>query len=442
VSIRLGDERAGQWNDVADISVTGQEQADMNLSILLGSGASIPAGYPCVTQITEQILSETKGGAGGKRSPEVVVAFLRWLRTVADARYCREVERTTNYEDIYFLASQIRDDLRGEFDNPAVRPLVGKAIVEFLLGQSDWLRDLKNLLERLLEERSNPGRDCLPQIESPLEDLASDATDHIRRQVKALLNVRPTRLDHLDFVADAIQDADVAKTALMTLNHDTLLETCLRARDIGFSDGFSKEPKNDVRIRKWEPALFSAHDTLIPLLKLHGGIDWYRFEPDGADPWTEEYAGIPMSDFSSGQKDENLRRHRTVDDQPMFLIGTFNKLTSYTDPVYLEIYYRAFCALERSNALLVVGYGFGDKGINKLVTEWICRPQSCLLVVVDKYADTLWESARRSISLKSDFLLRVKRLVLLKRDLEKQKVTWGEIADAFKSGLKSQPIGT
>jgi hypothetical protein len=410
----------------------------MNLSILLGSGASIPAGYPCVTHITEEILSGTMGSDGDPAAPPrnsagEVVAFLRWLRTVADARYCRGIKRTTNYEDIYFLSSQIHDDLRNEFDNPAVRPLIGKAIVEFLFEQSDWLPDLKILLERLLEERSHPGRGCLPDLKNPLERLAGDATNHILRQVKALLEVLPKRLDHLDFVAEAIQDVGVANTTLMTLNHDVLLETSLSARNISFADGFSKGA-NRVKVREWELSLFSHLDGSVPLLKLHGGINWYRFRPDGTEPWTEDYVGIPTCEFSSCQEDEKGRRHCTLDDLRVFLIGTFNKLSSYTDPVYLEIYHQAFRALGQTDWLLVVGYGFGDKGINKLVTEWIYRSPNRRLVVVDKYADSLWQRARGSISRKWHELIAAKKLGLLPCDLQKHKLTWREIASAFNSG--------
>jgi hypothetical protein len=279
-------------------------------------------------------------------------------------------------------------------------------------------------------ETGQPGRDCLPDFENPLKRLAEDATNHVRRRVEALLRMPPKPLDHLDFVAEAIQAVGVAKKALMTVNHDVLLETCLTARNIGFTDGFSHKA-NSVGVREWDPALFCAPNTLLPLLKLHGGFDWYRFRPDGAEPWAEDYVGVPTCEFSRCRKDEEGRRHCKLDDLPMFLIGTFNKLSSYTDPVYLEIYHQAFRALGQTDWLLVVGYGFGDKGINELVTEWIYRSSTHRLVVVDKCPDALWQRARPSISAKRHDL---KQVVCLPCDLQKQRLTWREISSAFNSG--------
>jgi hypothetical protein len=252
--------------------------------------------------------------------------------------------------------------------------------------------------------------------------------------VEALLKMPPKPQDHLDFVAEAIQAVGVAEKTLMTVNHDVLLETCLSARNISFTDGFSHKA-NRVGVREWDPALFCAPNTLSPLLKLHGGVDWHRFRPDGADPWVEDYVGIPTCEFSSSQKDEKGRRHSKLDDDlPMFLIGTFNKLSSYTDPVYLELYHHAFRALAQTDALLVVGYGFGDKGINKLVTDWIYRSPVHRLVVVDKCPDALWQRARPSILGKRHDLIATKQLVCLPCDLQKQKLAWREVASAFNSG--------
>jgi len=388
---------------------------NMNVCFLLGSGASIPAGYPSVTKITEEILSgkrlgEAHSPVSSGSSATDVVPFLRWLKTVADTRYAREIGRTTNYEDIYFLASQIRDDLLGDFDNPAVKPLIEKVIVEFLLGHVNRSPKLDNLLEKL----------------------ATDATDSIRRHVASSLAIAPKQLNHLDFVAEAIRDVGEGKIVLMTLNHDTLIESYLTAGNIRFIDGFSNAA-NSVKVRVWQPSSFADADESVHLLKLHGGIDWYRFRPDGAEPWSEDYVGIPTPEFSSGQKDDQQRRHRELDQLPIFLIGTFNKLISYSDPVYLELYHQGFRTLGQVDALVVIGCGFGDKGINKLVTEWIYRSPNRRLVVVDKYADTLWQSARGAISGKWHHLVKAKRLVPIQRDLKENNLRWQEIADVLRT---------
>ncbi len=334
-----------------------------------------------------------------------MVKFLRWVKTVVDVRYAHEFGHITNYEDIYFIANQIREDLLDELDNPALQPLIQKLIVEFLLMEARDSHKLKNQIEKL----------------------TTAATEYIRSHIAKALTVRPIKFEHLDFIVEAIQDVGEKNIILMTLNHDTLIEVQLNAHNICFVDGFTKTHAR--KIRTWQPSSFVNAGQSVRLLKLHGGCNWYRFRPEKAAPWFEDYIGIPTS--KAAIKDEQERRHCNLDPSPMFLIGTFNKLISYTDPVYLEIYHQAFLALRDADVLIVIGYGFGDKGINKLVLDWIYRFQNRQLVVVDKHANTLWQYARGAISQKRLELLETKRLILLQRDLNKHKLQWKEVINAL-----------
>jgi hypothetical protein len=337
----------------------------MRTCFLFGSGISVPAGYPPVGEITEKVLcgNEQKDEHESKVSSEETLAFTRWLKTIADAHYVRAEGRIVNYEDIFFLASQIQDDYRCEFENPALAPLLDKAVGEFLSGA---------------ENQCASGRERLNEI-------AYSVIRHIRRSVVSALNKEPCGMDHLDFVAEAIADVGAANVCLLTVNHDTLVEEFLRAKEIKFTDGFV-ETYNQVDIREWRPCLFSETSVGIHVLKLHGGVNWVRLRPEGTAAWIEDYVCIANPKRDQYSKDERGRRHVFVDEleKEVFLIGTFNKMSSYTNPVYLELYYRAFRALKCANILVTVGYGFGDKGINKLITEWLCRSGCHSLVTVDR----------------------------------------------------------
>ena len=328
----------------------------MNIVLLFGSGISTPADYPCVGQITEGILSgmdsaeacQPSSAVGvGSGTGEVgsagavdVLAFLRWLRTVVEARYCDWNQRVANYEDIYFVASQIHDDLLDEFDNPALRPMIQRAIAEFVLLQ---------------------GASCSDATEH-LQGLAGRAVDCIRKQVVSRLGTLPKRekLRHLGFIGQSIQAAGIENITILTLNHDVLAETYLKERGVGFADGFSREV-DDMGVRRWQPSSFRGSNGSVRLLKLHGGVDWYRLRPFGAQEWTEDYVGIIPGGSSSWYGDGQGGRHSTRKDaqgrthsslEEMLLIGTFNKLSRYTDPVYLEIYHLAFQAFERADGLV------------------------------------------------------------------------------------------
>jgi hypothetical protein len=373
----------------------------MKVCFLFGSGASVPAGMPKVGEVTERVLSgddpsPVPNSTGLNKQKEARQKYLRWLGIQVKRRYACEPDRPVNYEDLYYLTSQIHDDLSGEYDNPAVRPLIEKAFAE--------------VLPSLTQSHGNIGDE--------LKRIAGDAKDYIRTCVMLLLRAELRPLDYLDFVSDAfnlsrcrcrvihaarrILTGDFQASSgrgldILTLNHDTVLERFLDSREIPFADGFDKEP-NIVKVRRWQPTTLQVGQNAIRLLKLHGGVDWYRFRPHGVQDWLEDYCGIPTTEYLDTSPRDNLgRMHEWPDRLPFFLIGTFNKLAEYTSPVYLEVYYRAFQSLEETDVLVVVGYGFGDKGINKLITGWMCQKLERRLVVVGRDADNLWRRARGAI---------------------------------------------
>ena len=381
---------------------------------LLGSGASVPAGFPTVAEITEKIAAGC-GQEGGLRTlpdplPDGGRNLLRWLEIQIKRRYVSEGDRAVHYENLYFLAKQLSDDLLDEYDNPAIRPFIEGA-VEQVLPQLPSL----------------PGN-----AYNELQKLAEDVTKRIRRTVVLLLSShKPTRLDHLHFIVEAVQETGHPKPAILILNHDTLLETVLGSKDLDFVDGFAKEP-NPVGVREWQPGQLVHQTDAIRVLKLHGGIDWYRLRPHGVQTHLEDYFGIPTSKCSTAVVDSQGRAHDLMDDSmPIFMIGSWDKLARYTDSVYLEIYYAAFEALRTSELLVVVGYGFGDKGINKLVTDWMCRSLKHRLLVVDRSALSLHQRARGAIAGKWQAWLDEHRLLPLKANLEESKMPWSYIKESL-----------
>jgi len=59
--------------------------------------------------------------------PRVKVFLIR-IKAEIDAYYS-EYSHWTNYEDIYYLVSQITDNEDGEYDNPVLKPLIDKSLL-------------------------------------------------------------------------------------------------------------------------------------------------------------------------------------------------------------------------------------------------------------------------------------------------------------------------
>ena len=222
----------------------------MKLTFLLGSGVSIPAGFPSVGDITDAVLSGDgiidcadgevveKREEGGKR-----LILLAWLKAQALSRYSEIPERSVNYEDLANLAGQIADDIGYEYENPAVHPFVCKALTE---------------LEGLF--RNGTAADSREM----LRILAETTVDYIRRVVvRMLVAPKPAESEtrYLQFFVDACQEDGVERIDLFSLNHDTLIERFLRTQldQTKFSvvDGLC-DTISDGGSRHWDPKVYDA----------------------------------------------------------------------------------------------------------------------------------------------------------------------------------------
>lgn len=206
------------------------------------------------------------------------------------------------------------------------------------------------------------------------------------------------------------------------------MENILTQNHIEFADGFGREA-NIVGVRQWETRQLVQMRAGVRLIKLHGGINWHRFRPHGVQTHLEDYFGIRTANYSRTARDAHGRTHHALDELPVFLLGAWDKLARYTDSLYLELYYAAFEALASANTLVAVGYGFGDKGINKLVADWMCRSTKHRLVLIDLNADQLWRHMPASIWSNWQTLIDERRLFPVEANLKAETISWSLIED-------------
>jgi len=172
-----------------------------------------------------------------------------------------------------------------------------------------------------------------------------------------------------------------------TLNHDLLFEhicsnTSLYDR---FCDGYSekgskyygdlKVEKNIKKNYKVRIKFFqNSYEKLIRLLKLHGSIDTYSFNLTYPDlDRTRVKGDYGVFDFYKEIYDEQngsfdyVKGHHSI--YPDFLSGTTEKLRNYADEYYEIIFNHFKENLKSSEKLIIIGYGFGDSGINEIIKE-------------------------------------------------------------------------
>lgn len=388
------------------------------VSFILGAGVSIPAKMPSVSDITDKVLS----GTGIMRSTDEnyyfgrpqyahvgiadeyiprVVTFLKRLSVEIQRYYISTPERVVNYEDLFYLAAQIHDSELREYDNPIVEAFVDKIlpdITPLLVGQE-------------LEIRK----------QWQLHELAREATRYIHCIVWHSLTKEPGDLHYLRLVREACQEATISSLDLFTLNHDTVIEQYLDRCGVRYTDGFGQPIK---AVRYWSPEMFEDPSYNVRLFKLHGSVNWFRFEPHAAS-WKNEPVGIALDgDFWHTEKPDG-QSQLPVDGRPKLLAGTFNKMLEYTSGIYFDLYCQMYRALHDTELLIFCGYGFGDKGINTRLVEWAHASEKNVMVVIHPEPESLKARARGSISKNWDRWVQSNRLVLVEKTIE--DTSWKDI---------------
>ena len=392
------------------------------MSFLVGSGASIPAKMPSVKQITERVLSgasvrrHTAGnydfgqplyahtGISDEYVPRVVI-FLKRLSVEIERYYSSDHDRAVNYEDLFYVASQIHDSEMGEYDNPIVQAFIEKI-----------MPDIK---PHLVEEKNEIRRQW------ELHEIAEEATHYIHDIVWRFLCTEPADLDYLDCVRDACTGHKARTVDIFTLNHDTVIERYLDACGMKYTDGFG-QPIYGVRY--WSPNVFQDASHAVRLFKLHGSVNWFLFQPH-ASSWRNEPVGIPLNEDYWHTKNKNGELQRPVDGRPMLLAGTFNKMLQYTRGIYADLYFQMYRALPETELLIVCGYGFGDKGINTRLVEWAYSSERNTMAIIHADPESLKMRARGAIFKNWDTWLHSGKLVLIEKWL--QDTSWKDISDAL-----------
>jgi hypothetical protein len=206
------------------------------------------------------------------------------------------------------------------------------------------------------------------------------------------------------------------------LNHDLLLERFFRSKQVPFYDGFEPHPEtSDFRTTHFSRASFES--ASLSVTKLHGSVNWRRYRPLRAraagDKWRDEFFGISLK--------EN-RAFEQMDELPLVLVGTFNKILQYSVPVFLQMLGEFDHFLQTTSHLIVCGYGFGDKGINTLLAYWMSKKTPHTMYVIDPspFNET---RCRGAISQKVEIWRYENCLKVLPKKIGKGGVTWTEVLE-------------
>lgn len=347
----------------------------MKVGFILGSGVSIPSGGPTTDNLTKRVLngSEVYRHTDGvycllakPAQPEVqrIKDLLSYLCSRAKTFFAnnKTSDREPNYEDIYYLCSQLADAVN-EFENPAVSEFLDEVKRQFLL------------------------KPLGPTAQFQADQLLVEARRYIRFIIANELRHLTPVGNTLSAIMDSIRDDTVSEVWILTLNHDTLVETMLSNAGIEFQNGFRSIHS---ALSEWDAKTRFSGSSKVRLVKMHGSVNWYS----GRRP-----PSLASSTFmSTEQVTENTWDGVTrFPHNPEFLIGTFNKMLDYTIGIYADLFCTFRTALKRIDTLVVSGYSFGDKGINASVAEWARQGPGQRMLVVSPDASQYRDTARGAI---------------------------------------------
>ena len=202
-----------------------------------------------------------------------------------------------------------------------------------------------------------------------------------------------TSSGHIPFLSKLIsRDANLGRTHLFTLNYDTLFEQALEELGIHYFDGFSGKTNS-----RFDPSVYGLdiyypgdiaegrvrrYDKFIQLYKLHGSLHWYVEE--GGYKARHHDLGFTQ-DYRSASPQEKAGMLTTGEFEKIGQFGilpTSQKFTRTLDMPFAHLFRLFHARLSQPQTfLMVLGYGFGDEHVTRIIETALTNPSLIMLVV-------------------------------------------------------------
>jgi hypothetical protein len=336
------------------------------VSFLLGSGFSSPAGYPTAGEINErlrkidasEICIHTDGHAwflGEEKDPNA---------------HCTTEERHFVQEFLEFYNNNVIGDIKS-FHYEKFYDYYYEFIKE-----KEYTKELAEFLKEFQEKNIiKKDSHLLPNFHKTFNQLIAQLLMKDNERVHlAKPYCHSAFLNLLELLGQE------HKVEIHTLNHDLYMEHLSHSDSIKseLDDGFEElgSPFYGKLNEKYErymvrlPYFTNKYDKKFCLYKLHGGINHYWFRHDNKLDRIKIKRRIhPINLYKEILENGS---HEYVNEPanffPDFLSGRTSKIERYKEGSYFPTMIDHFKNnLRESNNLIVIGYGFGDDGINEII---------------------------------------------------------------------------
>lgn len=211
---------------------------------------------------------------------------------------------------------------------------------------------------------------------------------------------------HLAFLSKLVaRDSNLGRTHLFTLNYDTLFEQALELLGVQYFDGFTGRAS-----ARFDPSVYGLDvyypgevaegrvrrfDKFLHFYKLHGSIHWFEHgnEMRARHPDLgrfQSYAALTPEDKAGSLVS------LAGDTPAVGILPTANKFAQTLTMPYAHLF-RSFQVRlgVPQTFLLVLGYGFGDDHVSRIIENALMNPSLVMLVVEPDPNSQVIERIRR-----------------------------------------------
>lgn len=199
---------------------------------------------------------------------------------------------------------------------------------------------------------------------------------------------------HLAFLSKLIaRDSNLGRTHLFTLNYDTLFEQALELLGVQYFDGFTGRAN-----ARFDPSVYGLDiyypgeiaegrvrrfDRFLHYYKLHGSIHWRVLNEEIRARHEDISEFVSYRALSSEQKALELVKDKFARNHTEFgILPTSNKFVQTLEMPYSHLFRSLTARLSAPQTfLLVLGYGFGDDHITRIIETALLNPALVMLVV-------------------------------------------------------------
>lgn len=376
-----------------------------HITLLIGSGFSVPCGMPTGKQLNNKILN----------IDEEPITF-SWEGLLAISTTGKRQRINSPYDKVFDFCCKCM-----KYYNSFIKPFDYEEFYDYIKSNEIYGECYRKLVAPSITNTMD-----FTQIIGNMDNVYTQIVDYVlakerKTELKPEEHAEDKFSKYTKFIGWIEKESATKAIDIYTLNHDLLLENLSKGNWLTekISDGFDEYRsryygeieiegiKYNCRLKEYT----GRYNSPIRLYKLHGSIDYLLFKRHtSADSMTlvpDKFIKVPRSIGINHTKkqwksklgyDEDM-----IEYSPDFLSGTKTKQKYYNKFLYKKLFKKFKNDLLRTNKLVIIGYGGRDEGINKRILSYFDynHKSSCIL---DPYYKSNKDISKLGSIMNSDFI--------------------------------------